>query len=80
MICLLSFASTHHAMAAERHCEKQCPCRLIPLPPKIDAGCGLVLRLEEESLPIALQVLTEKNIPYQGKYRQSDGNTYEVLL
>ena len=42
--------------------------RLIPLPPEISAGCGLVLRVNEEGIKIASRLLTEAEIPYTGTY------------
>lgn len=42
--------------------------RLIPLPPEISAGCGLVLRVNEEDIKMASRLLTEAEIPYTGIY------------
>lgn len=42
--------------------------RLIPLPPEISAGCGLVLRVNEEGIKMASSLLTEAEIPYTGIY------------
>jgi len=42
--------------------------RLIPLPPEISAGCGLVLRVNEEGIKMASSLLTEAEIPYTGTY------------
>ncbi len=42
--------------------------RLIPLPPEISAGCGLVLRVNEEGIKMASRLLTEAEIPYTGTY------------
>lgn len=42
--------------------------RLIPLPPEISAGCGLVLRVNEEGIKMASRLLTEAEIPYTGIY------------
>ena len=42
--------------------------RLIPLPPEISAGCGLVLRVNEEDIKMASRLLTEAEIPYTGTY------------
>lgn len=42
--------------------------RLIPLPPEISAGCGLVLRVNEEGIKMASHLLSEAEIPYTGIY------------
>ena len=42
--------------------------RLIPLPPEISAGCGLVLRVNEEGIKMASRLLSEAEIPYTGIY------------
>ncbi len=42
--------------------------RLIPLPPEISAGCGLVLRVNEEGIKEASRLLSEAEIPYTGTY------------
>ena len=41
---------------------------LIPLPPEISAGCGLVLRVNEEGIKMASRLLSEAEIPYTGIY------------
>ncbi len=42
--------------------------RLIPLPPEISAGCGLVLRVNEEGIKMASRLLSEAEISYTGIY------------
>lgn len=42
--------------------------RLIPLPPEISAGCGLVLRVNEEGIKMTSRLLTKAEIPYTGTY------------
>lgn len=80
MICIITFLSTHYAIAAERHCEKQVPCRLIPLPPRISAGCGLALKVQQPQLAEAMQVLAERDIPHQAVYRRTEEDHYEEIL
>ncbi|HHY36392.1 MAG TPA: DUF3343 domain-containing protein [Firmicutes bacterium] len=44
--CLLTFASTHAALRAEKALrQKEIPFLLIPTPREISAGCGLALRV-----------------------------------
>lgn len=45
---ILTFDTTHAAMAVEKECmEKGIPGRIIPLPREISAGCGLSFRIPE---------------------------------
>ena len=48
--------------------ERLTEARLIPLPPEISAGCGLVLRVNEEGIKMASYLLSEAEIPYTGIY------------
>ena len=54
--------------ALETSSERLTEARLIPLPPEISAGCGLVLRVNEEGIKMASRLLTEAEIPYTGIY------------
>lgn len=54
--------------ALETSSERLTEARLIPLPPEISAGCGLVLRVNEEDIKMASRLLTEAEIPYTGIY------------
>ncbi|MGI5064492.1 DUF3343 domain-containing protein [Treponema putidum] len=73
---LFSFSSSHHAIAAEAITadavtasgENLTEARLIPLPPEISAGCGLVLRVNEEGITKASSLLKGAEIPYTGTY------------
>ena len=54
--------------ALETSSERLTEARLIPLPPEISAGCGLVLRVNEEGIKMASRLLSEAEIPYTGTY------------
>lgn len=54
--------------ALETSSERLTEARLIPLPPEISAGCGLVLRVNEEGIKMTSRLLTEAEIPYTGTY------------
>ncbi len=67
---VIAFETTTQAMAMEKMCgEENIRGRLIPLPPQIDAGCGLAWRMEIEeftafkdrllSLPQGIEGFTE---------------------
>ncbi len=66
---VFSFASTHHAIAAERALLQTDGTRLIPVPPEISAGCGLALRTEETGIKTVAGILAAELIPYEGLYR-----------
>ena len=54
--------------ALETSSERLTEARLIPLPPEISAGCGLVLRVNEEGIKMTSRLLNEAEIPYTGIY------------
>ena len=65
---LISFPSTHHAIAGEKVAElasKKDELRLIPIPPDVSAGCGLALYIPPSELKDVLQAFEENNIIYQ---------------
>lgn len=72
---VFSFSSSHYAIAAEvaaKGCEEA---RLIPLPPEISAGCGLVLRVNESGIKNTAELLKEAEIPYEEIYTLRIENT-----
>ena len=76
---LVSFQSSHHAIRGEKvaegaitdiisHTNKDASeklSRLVPLPPEISAGCGLVLRLPFSMLQAVLQVFSDEDIAFE---------------
>ena len=46
---ILAFSGTKEAIAGEAFAKKHLPCAIMPLPPQIDAGCGLALRFPHAS-------------------------------
>ncbi|UTD13160.1 DUF3343 domain-containing protein [Treponema denticola] len=61
-------AEVSNGAALETSSGRLTEARLIPLPPEISAGCGLVLRVNEEGIKMASSLLTEAEIPYTGTY------------
>lgn len=54
------------AIACERIVRKNFKkARLIPLPPKIDAGCGLVLRVFESDFKYVKALIEREEIQYE---------------
>jgi hypothetical protein len=49
---VLTFDSTHAALAAEKFCTRHAlAARLIPVPVEISAGCGLALKMDAAVWP-----------------------------
>ncbi len=65
---VFSFSSSHYAIAAEVAAKGSEDARLIPLPPEISAGCGLVLRVSEPGIKNTAKLLKEAEIPYEEIY------------
>ncbi len=55
---VIAFETTTQAMAMEKMCgEKNIKGRLIPLPPQIDAGCGLAWRMDIEEFAVFKDII-----------------------
>ena len=65
---VIASAEVSNGEALETSGERLTEARLIPLPPEISAGCGLVLRVNEEGIKMTSRLLTEAEIPYTGTY------------
>lgn len=78
---LISFQTTSQVVSSEDVLEDAgIPCRLIPLPPEIDTGCGLVCKVSLEDLDGAAKVIKEASIPYLGLYQVTlDEGVREVV-
>lgn len=47
--CIITFESTHSAMACEKHLQAEgFAVRIIPVPVQVSAGCGLAVRFDEK--------------------------------
>ena len=57
VFCVISFDSTHQAIAAEMAVTGLSGARLIPLPPEISEGCGMALRVNREDAEKAIDLL-----------------------
>ena len=90
---LISFQSSHHAIRGEKVAETaianfDCTLnentgdkvtRLIPLPPKISAGCGLVLQLPFALLQVVLEVFKSEAIAFEDIFIVESDKTYRKL-
>lgn len=71
---LIAFDSSHAAMEAELLAQEAgLPGRLVPLPPAISAGCGLVLLCSQEHSGPILALLGSRSVPTAGLYAQEGG-------
>lgn len=68
VFCVISFDSSHQAIAAEVAVTGLEGARLIPLPPEISEGCGLALRVNYEDREKAVQFLQTNGTVYQNVY------------
>jgi len=66
---LITFSSTQEAMKMEAVCrDNHLRGRLIPLPTKISAGCGLAYRTETELKQTAMNIMRDNNIRWEAMY------------
>ena len=68
VFCVISFDSTHQAIAAEMAVTGLSGARLIPLPPEISEGCGMALRVNREDAEKAVELLHTSGAAYQDVY------------
>ena len=91
--CIISFPSSHHAIRGEKVAEGACGgerdtkeistssakvLRLIPTPPEVSAGCGLVLRLPQGALNCAFTAFKAKGIEYEEVFSIEETNANKV--
>lgn len=62
---VIAFATTSQALAAESlFARMQLPGRMIPLPPQIDAGCGLAWKSEPDEETALLAALERAGLSH----------------
>ena len=62
---IVTFDSTHHAMAAEDILrEGAIGLEVVPPPANLGAGCGLALRVRLEDVPDVVEALTSRGAAY----------------
>ncbi|MGP1594662.1 MAG: DUF3343 domain-containing protein [Treponema sp.] len=71
LFCVVSFETSHQAIAAEMAVTGLQDARLIPLPPEISKGCGLALRIKFDDKDAAETLLKTSNAAYQHIYELS---------
>ena len=66
---VVTFDSTHHAMAAEDILRgESVKLEVVPPPSNLSAGCGLALRISLDDVPIVTGFLAAEGAPYAGIY------------
>ncbi len=63
---VISFESTHGAIAARRVLDKSGMIRTIPVPRAISAACGIAISFEEENLDYVMNQM--KTLDIEGEY------------
>jgi hypothetical protein len=70
---VVTFHSTHQAMAAEDHLRSEgIDLEVIPPPAVLSAGCGLALKVRESDVPSIVAILKCKNIEFAGIFLMGD--------
>ena len=64
-----TFPTTTCAMEAERLCRlKELPGRLIPVPTRISAGCGMAWSAPVDSVDAIIALFNENNVTFEGVF------------
>ncbi|MGP1577376.1 MAG: DUF3343 domain-containing protein [Treponema sp.] len=71
LFCVISFETSHQAIAAEMAVTGLQDARLIPMPPEISKGCGLALRVNRNDKDMAEALLKTHNASYRNMYELS---------
>ncbi len=67
---LLSFDSTHHALQAEELLKpKTDSLMMVPVPPEINADCGLAVKLKSIAEGEVIDLVEDNNIQTTGLYQ-----------
>lgn len=75
----LTFDNIHNAIKAEKQVLQEFSVRLIPVPRKISATCGLALRFDKSDWPNAV-ALIKKSVEYDQAYLVLKDSVEQVVL
>lgn len=71
---VITFDSTHQAMAAEDHLRAAgVQLEVIPPPADLSAGCGLALKVRTVDVPAIETILDGKNVAFKGIHELGAG-------
>lgn len=83
MEAVFTFHNTHHAIRGEQILlEEGIKVKVMPLPDALGAGCGVCLRVGEDELDAALNLLARADIAPEGVYwkiAEGGKNSYKPL-
>lgn len=66
---VITFDTTSHAMAMEFFAkDKNFPGKLMPIPNKLSAGCGLAWEIEDNKIDYTKKTLVENNVTFEKVY------------
>lgn len=78
---IIVFPSSQAAAQAEiKLSEQELECRLIPLPPQISAGCGLVLQFSLQDSERIEAALEKRHLVYEGIYEVKVGKNRQKSI
>lgn len=70
---VITFKNTNLAIQGERHLlDAKLQVTVMPLPSQIRAGCGICLRVPEDEIQEALEILKAKKIEEIGLYSRTE--------
>jgi len=76
MESIIVFPDTNSAIAAEQYVlGVGLRVSVMPLPESIGMGCGITLRIDEDSLPVALGILQENGVAVSDVYSREKTHT-----
>ncbi|NLM43811.1 MAG: DUF3343 domain-containing protein [Clostridiales bacterium] len=68
--CIITFNSTHHALAFEKAAnDDNIKIIILPVPRSIAASCGLAVKFNQIDLKSIEALIKEKSLNYAGIYR-----------
>lgn len=71
--CIMTFHSTHLALAFERTLKaNEIPVKIIPVPRQISASCGLAGRFLKTDFEDILEATQQADIEFDGLYEYKD--------
>ncbi|MCD6181127.1 MAG: DUF3343 domain-containing protein [Candidatus Cloacimonetes bacterium] len=79
---VITFGSTHQAMAAEHSLDGVLPLELIPTPREISSECGFTLLVKVSTPNEITGILHKKKLPFSAIYKvneYSGGKSYEIV-
>lgn len=78
---VVTFQSTHHAIAGEKHIKEEgIAIKTIPTPREITASCGLSIKFELEDLERIQAIIAQNQLSIEGIYQIQLENEQKIAL